>query len=207
MRDDDIWGHIDAQRADLADLLDTLTPQQWATPSLCAHWTVREVAAHLTHANAPWPRMAWEALRSGFRFDAMMLRLAQDDPRPPDEIVAALRAMVGQRRRPPGTAVADPLMDALVHGQDIAKPLGITRAMPPDAALVVAERLWAMTFPFNPRKRFADIAFTATDAPFAVGHGRAVEGPLSDIVLVLSGRRAGLAGLTGDTAALASAGE
>ncbi len=48
----------------------------------------------------------------------------------PDEVVAALRAMVGGRRRPPGTAVADPLMDALVHGQDIAIPLGVERRMP-----------------------------------------------------------------------------
>ncbi|MGW0162449.1 maleylpyruvate isomerase family mycothiol-dependent enzyme [Mycobacterium sp. NPDC003323] len=206
MRDEDIWRHIDQQRADLADFLDTLTPQQWATPSLCEHWAVRDVAAHLTHGGAHWARMGWEALRSGFRFNAMMVRIAVEDTRPADEIVAALRAMVGQRRRPPGTVVADPLMDVLVHGQDIARPLGIVRPMPTEAAVVAAERLWSMTFPFHPRKRFAGIAFTATDAPFAVGQGRVVEGPLSDIMLVLAGRRAGAAGLSGDAAALAGIG-
>lgn len=205
MRDSDIWRHIDEQRVALADFLDTLDDEQWATPSLCERWTVRDVAAHLTHANAPWGRMAIEALRSGFNFDAMMVRIAKEDRRPPSEVVAALRGMVGQRRKPPGTAVADPLMDTLVHGQDIAKPLGIDRQMPVEPALVVAERLWSMSFPLNPRKRFPDVEFQAVDAPFSVGGGRRVQGPLQDIVLVLAGRAAGVPGLTGDIDALAFA--
>ena len=35
MGDKRIWSYIDEQRADLADFLDTLTPEQWETPSLC----------------------------------------------------------------------------------------------------------------------------------------------------------------------------
>ena len=207
MHEDDIWRHIDEQRADLADVLDTLTPSQWSTPSLCEGWTVRDVAAHLTHANAPWGQMAWQALRSGFRFNAMMRRVAAQDARPTGEIVDALRAMVGQRRRPPGTAVVDPLLDALIHGQDVARPLGIPRAMPVDAATAVAHRLWGMSFPLNPRKRFAGIRFAATDVDFVAGSGDVAAGPIGDVVLVLAGRRAGLAGLTGEGAALADARE
>lgn len=199
------WRYIDRERAALADFLETLNPGQWQTPSLCAGWTVRDVAVHLTQSAASWPRMAFEAVRSGFRFNAMVERVAREDASTPEEIVATLRAMVGGRRRPPGTAVADPLMDLLVHGQDIAIPLGIDRSMPTDAALVAAARLWNMGFPFHARKRFSGVAFTATDAAFAVGSGSAVSGSLQDIVLVLAGRPAGLAGLTGDAAALAFA--
>ena len=36
-----------AERADLASLLPTLTPEQWETPTLCARWRVRDVVAHL----------------------------------------------------------------------------------------------------------------------------------------------------------------
>ena len=36
-----------AERLELADLLDTLTPEQWAAPSLCAGWSVRDVCSHL----------------------------------------------------------------------------------------------------------------------------------------------------------------
>ncbi|KUI30850.1 hypothetical protein AU196_23950 [Mycobacterium sp. IS-1742] len=188
MDDAEIWTHIDAQRTALADLLDTLTAEQWAAPSLCEGWSVRDVAVHLTHSTAPWPRMAFEAVRSGFRFNAMVSRLARQDPRPPDEIVAALRAMVGVRRRPPGTAVADPLTDVLVHTQDIAVPLGIEREMPPAPAVIAAQRLWSMGFPFHARRRFAGMALQATDADFAVGSGRPVSAPIRDIVLALSGR-------------------
>ena len=118
--------------------------------------------------------------------------MAGDDQRKPEEITAAMRSMIGVRRRPPGTAAADPLMDAMVHGQDIAVPLGIERTMPPAPSVIVAERLWTMGFPFNARKRFPSIEFIATDADFRVGRGEAVRGPIQDIVKTLSGRPAAL---------------
>ncbi len=39
-----------ANRLLAADMFAALTPGQWRTPSLCAGWTVREVAAHLLEA-------------------------------------------------------------------------------------------------------------------------------------------------------------
>ncbi len=54
MDDLQIWACIDEQRADLADLLDTLSPEQWETPSLCPGWTVRHVAAHITQSTTSW---------------------------------------------------------------------------------------------------------------------------------------------------------
>jgi uncharacterized protein (TIGR03083 family) len=192
MDDSQTWAYIDEQRADLADFLDTLTPEQWETPSLCPGWTVRQAAAHITQSSTNWGRLSFELLRSGFRFNALTLRLGRDDQRKPEEITSALRAMVGGRRRPPGTAVADPLADVLVHGQDIAVPLGLPRTMPVPAAVIAAERLWKMGFPFNARKRFPNVTFTATDADFSVGDGNVVRGPIQDIVMTLSGRRAGL---------------
>jgi len=112
----------DEQRAELADFLDTLTPEQWETPSLCPGWTVRQAAAHVTQSSTNWGRLSFELLRSGFRFNALTLRMGGNDQRKPEEITAALRAMVGGRRRPPGTAVADPLADVLVDGQDMRCP-------------------------------------------------------------------------------------
>jgi uncharacterized protein (TIGR03083 family) len=193
MDDAQIWTYIDEQRADLAGFLETLTPAQWETPSLCPGWTVRQVAAHITHSTTNWGRLSLELLRSGFRFNDVTLRLGRADQRSPEEITAGLRAMVGGRRRPPGTAVADPLMDVLVHGQDIAVPLGLERTMPTPAAVVAAARVWTMGFPFHARKRFPNRAFTATDADFSVGSGDEIRGPIQDIVMTLSGRPAGLA--------------
>ena len=45
---DQIWQVIDAQRMNLAALLEQLPAGEWRQPSLCAGWTVRDVAAHLT---------------------------------------------------------------------------------------------------------------------------------------------------------------
>jgi uncharacterized protein (TIGR03083 family) len=192
MDDSQIWAHIDEQRADLADFLDTLAPEQWEAPSLCPGWTARHVAAHITHSTTNWAKLSLELLRSGLRFNALTLRMGREDQRKPEEITAAMRAMVGGRRRPPGTAVADPLMDVLVHGQDIAVPLGIGRKMPIPAAVIAADRVWKMGFPFHARKRFPNVTFTATDADFSVGNGEQVRAPVQDILMTLSGRRAGL---------------
>lgn len=188
MDSDTIWRHIDEQRSVLADVLDGIDAADWSTPSLCAGWTVRDVAAHLTHSQLPKPRMLLEAVRSGFRFNAMIHRVAVQDRRSPQELTAALRAMKGSRRRPPGTVECDPLMDILVHSQDIAVPLGIHLPMPADAAVAAAQRLWGMRFPLNPQRRLKGIELVATDAGFRVGGGRRVDAPIRDIVMTLAGR-------------------
>ncbi|MGV0811168.1 maleylpyruvate isomerase family mycothiol-dependent enzyme [Mycolicibacterium boenickei] len=192
MDSDTIWRNIDEQRGQLADLLDTFDPDQWSTPSLCAGWTVREVAIHITQSHASLGEMLPAALKSGFRFDAMVRRAALDDPADPQAITARLRAMAGSRKRPPMTKEVDPLMDVLVHTQDICIPLGIHRSMPTDAAVAVAERLWHMKFPFAPQRDLPGYRFVATDAEFTVGPewGARREAPIGDIVLMFARRRA-----------------
>ena len=185
-----IWRYIDEQRADLADLLDTLTPDQWAAGSLCAGWSVRDVAAHLTHSHLGALDLLGAAVRARFRFDAMMNQLVMADDRTPEDLTATLRAMVGSRRRPPTPTPLDPLMDVLVHGQDIAVPLGLDRQMPGPAAVAVAERLWHMRFPLNPQRRLPRVRLVAADAEFAIGDGSTVRAPIRDLVMVLAGRRA-----------------
>jgi uncharacterized protein (TIGR03083 family) len=43
----DAMGLARDERADLADFLATLSPDQWDAPSLCAGWRVRDVVAHM----------------------------------------------------------------------------------------------------------------------------------------------------------------
>jgi uncharacterized protein (TIGR03083 family) len=66
--------YIDEQRVDFADFFDTLTPEQWQTPSLCAEWTVREVAAHLTHSTTNWGRLNRGVAAIGSPVHCMHLR-------------------------------------------------------------------------------------------------------------------------------------
>ncbi len=96
--------------------------------------------------------------------------------------------MVGSRKHIVGTKPLDPLTDALVHGQDIAVPLGIDRPMPPAAAAAAADHMWHMRFPTHPAKRLTGIRLVATDADFAVGEGYEIKAPIREILMVLAGR-------------------
>jgi uncharacterized protein (TIGR03083 family) len=193
---DNVWRHIDEQRSRLADLFERIDGPRWTTPSLCEGWTVRDVAVHLTHSHVSLPKAVIEAARSGFRFNAMVHRLAVNDHRTPAQAAEALRAMRGSRKHPPATSELDPLMDALVHGQDITVPLGIDWPMPADAAAAAAGRLWGMRFPFNPRRRFPHIEFVATDADLRLGEGRRIEAPVRDILMAFAGRPSAISART-----------
>lgn len=195
MEDDIVWQHIDGQRIEVAALVERIDPSQWSAPSLCAGWTVGNVAAHLTHSAIGTPRMLWEAARSGFRFNAVVHRMAVTDTRSPAQVAAQLRDLVGSRRHPPGTTALEPLTDVLVHAQDICIPLGIDRAMPADAAAAAAARVWTMGFPFHARRRFSDYRLVATDTNFAVGDGREVSAPIRELLLLLTGRSVHIPGL------------
>lgn len=188
MNVDEVWASVDAQRRGLADLIDTFETDQWMAPSLCDGWRVRDVAAHLTHSHMAPLRAIVEAAKSGFRFDPMIRRLGIEDSRSQSEIAAALRGMVGARRKVPGTSVQQPMIELLVHGQDMTVPLGIDLPMPADAAVEAAKRLGRMKFPINAVRQIDGMRLVATDADFAVGEGREVRAPIRDIVMILAGR-------------------
>jgi uncharacterized protein (TIGR03083 family) len=117
-----------------------------------------------------------------------------------DDVVAELRALAADRHHPPGTKPIDPLVDMLVHGQDITVPLGIARAMPVEAAVAGCHHVWKKGFPFGARKRFRGYRVEATNASLALGEGTVVRGPVEAVLLALTGRRAGAERLTGDDA-------
>jgi uncharacterized protein (TIGR03083 family) len=192
---DAVWASIDAERSSLADLLDDLGEEEWVHPSLCDGWRVRDVAAHLTLATAGVRDMAGPAVRARGNFDRMVHDSAVGRAAAPtDELVAAIRAMVGSRRRVIGLTHLEPLVDVLVHGQDVAVPLGRPHPMPVDAAAAAATRVWTMRWPFTvafgARRRLAGLRLEATDVDWAAGDGDRVEGPVEALLLLLAGRTA-----------------
>jgi uncharacterized protein (TIGR03083 family) len=196
---DGIWAAIDAERASLADLLDTLAPDEWSTPSLCGAWTVREVVAHLTLAHLPPQRVVVEMARYRGNFNRMIRETALREAaaRPPDELTQRLRNMVGSRRHVIGITPLEPLIDILVHGQDIAIPLGRSRPMPAPAAMAAADRVWSMGFPFRARRRLGAVRLVATDADWTRGDGAEISGPIAALLVMLTGRDACNAELSG----------
>ena len=189
---DAVWAAVDRERLDLADLLDDLTPAEWEQPSLCAGWRVRDVAAHLALAQTGAGRAALDLLRARGSLPRMIHDSAvRHAERPPSLLSEQIRGMVGSRRTAPGVTPLEPLLDVLVHGQDIAAPLGRERHMPVDAARTAATRVWTMPWPMSttfPRVR--GVRLVATDTDWAAGEGAPVEGPIQALLMVLTGRTA-----------------
>ncbi|MBL7498345.1 maleylpyruvate isomerase family mycothiol-dependent enzyme [Frankia sp. CNm7] len=196
------WKVIAEQRRALGDLLDGLPPGDWDAPSLCARWRVRDVAAHV--ALAPQPpspvAMAVAGLRARGRFHRLNHDLAvrHADTMTGEQLVAELRRFADSRRLPAVTNYRNILFDVLVHGQDVAIPLGRPLPMPPAAATAALERVWTMGWPFWARRRLRGVRLRATDGEWSAGEGSDVQGPLAALLLLATGRPAALPHLTGD---------
>ncbi|TDD96711.1 maleylpyruvate isomerase family mycothiol-dependent enzyme [Actinomadura rubrisoli] len=190
---------VEAERLGLAALLDTLDDHEWQVQSLCAGWTVRDVVAHLSLADREFTAMMLRAIRAR-DFDVANADMARERALQytPAELVAQVRETAGQPRRLPMSGPLDPLTDILVHGQDIARPLGRERPMPIERVLPALRHMWKSFF-YGTEKRFAGLRFVASDADWSAGDGPLeVRGPAGDLLLLSTGRRIGLDELTGD---------
>ncbi len=187
-----------AERHDLADFLETLTPEQWGRQSLCQGWTVRDVVAHLiSYEEVGMLRFVGGFVRHGFRFGRMNeRRLAEFGTRTPDELVAYVRA----HAKPSGpTAVADArigLTDGLIHHQDIRRALGRPRQVPPERLAPVLG--FAMIAPPLPAKQNGQgLRLVATDLDWSYGSGPEVTGPGEALLMAVCGRSHALPELGG----------
>ncbi len=201
---DQVWQVIDAQRRSLAGLLEQLSDDQWRRPSLCAGWTVRDVAAHLTQqqiglGGALAMMAQWRGSLDRMIRDAACRRAAA---LPTERIIAEIRGMAGSRRHTIGVTYLETLTDILVHGQDIAIPLGRRLDMPPQAAAVAASRVLSMRWPppLPSARTVAGFRLTATDTSWSAGEGPEVTAPMSAILLVCAGRLTALPQLSGQGA-------
>jgi uncharacterized protein (TIGR03083 family) len=192
------WQAIERQRLAIADLVAGLSHEQWEEESLCAGWRVRDVAAHLTLVSlppSPGSLLADLVRARGSFHELNTLAARRRAERSPDRIVADLRESAASRQIPVVSNRRNVLFDALVHGQDIAIPLGLDLPMPPDAAADGASRVWAMGWPFWARRRLAGLRLTATDVDWSAGAGAEVQGPIRALLLLVTGRTAAAAPL------------
>jgi uncharacterized protein (TIGR03083 family) len=125
--------------------------------------------------------------------------------RPTGRIIAEIRGTVGSRRHNVGVTPLETLIDIVVHGQDIAIPLGRTLEVAPGVAATAASRVWACR---NDRRKatvFRRLPYhrnrlVATDTGWSVGAGPEIRGPILALLLLLSGRPVMLDRLGGEGA-------
>jgi uncharacterized protein (TIGR03083 family) len=181
---------IAAHRRSLAAALETLTADQWRSPSLCAGWTSAHVLAHQT---MPF-RISEPDFMAGLRhyggdFTRFSDDIAERDSKlPPDELVAALRDNAETPWSPPGGGLTGALTHDVIHGLDIAWPLGLVYEIPERATTTVLDALTSTSrqslfgFPLDGiRVAATDVAWSAGEGPELAGRGR-------DLIPLLAGR-------------------
>ena len=190
----DLAAETFAERRRLADLLAGLTPTQWAHPSLCSGWRVREVVAHIT---LPYRhnglRVVAGVIAARGRFNVFADRIARrDTARFADaDLLASLEQNAEHPWKPPGGGQLGALSHDVIHGLDITEALGLPR--PPTARVktVLAgstKRQWSY-FGVD----LSGTRLSADDCDVSVGPedaGTRLRMPAAEILLVITGRRA-----------------
>jgi uncharacterized protein (TIGR03083 family) len=184
-----VWSLVHAERAALANDLANLTDHQWATPSLCTGFSVRQVLAHLT-AGASLNPVRWLSgvIRCRFDFDKQVaMRLAEQLGDSPAETLARFRSVVTSTVKAPVPAAAV-LGEAIVHGEDIRRPLGIHRDYTITTLTRLADYYQGSDLVVPAKGRIAGLRLRASDGPFATGSGPLVSGSTLALIMAMTGR-------------------
>lgn len=185
-----------AERTDLADLLETLTPGQWEAPSLCEDWRVRDVVAHvMSFDGVTLLGMFRRAIRGRF---VHINQVGVDElaSLTTEQLLHRLRTQL----RPQGLATTLggrlALLDVTIHHQDIRRPLGMLRQIPADRLRSV---LGASVFsPELPAWRLArGVRLAPTDLDWTHGSGPELTGPAEAMLMAITGRRSAIGELAG----------
>jgi uncharacterized protein (TIGR03083 family) len=193
------WPLIHGEREALAADLAALTDEQWATTSLCPGWSVRDVLGHMT-ATAKMTQGAFfiALARAGFRFHDMSAHLiAGEATAVPADGLTEFRKHLKDTTHPPGPAEAM-LGEAVVHSEDIRRPLGIKRAYPPGAVTRVADFFKGSNLLIGSKRRITGLGLRANDLEWAAGDGPEVTGPALSLLMAMTGRTAALDDVSGE---------
>jgi uncharacterized protein (TIGR03083 family) len=195
----DVWPLVHAERAALVEDLERLDEGSWEVPSLCPGWTVHDVVAHLVDS-ARTTRIGFVVAfaRAGFDFDRLNARgVERERGASPQETLERLRRVAPRTSRPPAP-LDTRLVEEVVHGEDIRRPLGLTHSYPQEA-VVRSLRLQAGTpASFGGAKELVSrVRLTATDADLSIGDGPEVTGAVLSLLLAASRRRVALEDLDG----------
>lgn len=114
----------------------------------------------------------------------------------PGELLARARAHQAPRGLTAAFGGRIALVDTTIHHQDIRRPLGRPRTIPPERLRVVLDFARGAP-PLQARPRIRGLTLQATDLDWRTGNGPLVEGPAEALLMALAGRTGITAELTG----------
>ncbi|AWB85953.1 maleylpyruvate isomerase family mycothiol-dependent enzyme [Mycetocola zhujimingii] len=181
----------------VGDGLDSLTAVQWASPSLCEGWSVKDTIAHLVwRLGTPSMRLATDIVRASVAgrhanpmesLDDIARGIA--DSGGTDELRRELRAIADEKAQGHGRTNAGELLEVVVHGYDALHPLGIQLPFPPATTHRVATAS-ALKAPRRVRSVIRHRTLVAEDAGWRIGHGSEIVADAASVILFLNGRKA-----------------
>jgi len=192
-----VWPMLEAERRSFIDYLRTVPDSDWDKPSLCKGWTVKDVLAHSVAAakNTP-PSFLGGMIGAGFNFNLMNeRRLNRLRGKSPGELIDILDSRVSKHTQP-GKAM---LGEVIIHREDIRRPVGSpANEYPAEHIIALADYYKKAGPPLGNKKRISGFTLKATDHDWSTGEGPVVSGPLTSLLLAMTGRPAGLVDLGGD---------
>lgn len=183
--------------------LESLTPEQWAQPSLCPGWDIHDVVAHLVDS-AKTTRLSFlrRLIAAKFDFDKDNANgITRERAATPESTLTEFRRVREATKTPPA-ALATRLVEAVVHGEDIRRPLGLLRSYPSesiDAALRYQLKTGGSMG--GGKERAAGFRLQASDSGFEHGSGSEVKGTSLALLMAISGRPAHKEDFSGEGAA------
>jgi uncharacterized protein (TIGR03083 family) len=186
------------EREDFADLLAGLSHGQWEQPSLCERWRVRDVVAHvLSYDELSRWQLVLRFAKGGLvptRINAIGVR--EYARRPPEQLTELMRTCIPPRGLASGFGGMIALVDGMIHQQDIRRPLGLGRAIPPNRQQTVLEL--ALRSPaVRGAWRARGVRLVASDLDWVHGRGPEVTGPGEALLMAIAARPDALNQLTG----------
>ncbi|MFD9434138.1 maleylpyruvate isomerase family mycothiol-dependent enzyme [Streptomyces sp. NPDC060002] len=187
----EIRAAIAAERRELADLFDELSPSKWNEPSLCSGWRVREVVAHMSLGfRYSIPRTAKELFKARGSLHRMTDRCARRDAAEfsTGRLAAFLRDNANHPWKPPVGGIVAALGHDVVHGLDITVPTGVDRVVPEDRLRVLLDAVDPKSLKFF-GARLDGVQLRADDLDWTFGTGSPITGAGQDLLLLAYGRR------------------
>ncbi|NYE01269.1 uncharacterized protein (TIGR03083 family) [Kineosphaera limosa] len=204
--DEQIYAWTTQHRLLLADVLASLAPGQWQAPTLCAGWTVHDLAGHLVQpVYVSFRRFFVVSLRYWGNTDATVAHFARELAQAePAHLIELLRAHAADQVSPPRVGPMGPFADACIHLRDLARPLGLSADVPAEHWQTLLDYLVSdeVAPALVPPGRLEGVGLRATDADWSGGIGPAAEGTLEALALAATGRSVAADELTGPGADL-----
>lgn len=185
-----VWPVVHDERQALIRDLESLTAEQWAQPSLCPGWDIHDVVAHLVDS-AKTTRLGFlrRLIAAKFDFDKHNANgILRERASTPEATLTEFRHMHTATKTPPA-ALATRLVEAIVHGEDIRRPLGLIGSYSSESIDVALHyQLKTGASIGGGKERAAGFRLQASDSSLEHGSGSEVRGTSLALLMAVSGR-------------------